>query len=77
LAVVPGLCLDGGDDIGRGRTRIVFEEDRRADHVAVVDHGDKVACVLSGETQHRVLEIAVVARFAMLVSGERMGQRVQ
>ena len=76
-AVLPGLCFDGGDGISRGGARVVFEKHRRADHIAVVQHGDDVARVLPGESQHRMAEIAVMHRLATVVPGDRMAQCVK
>jgi len=65
------------DGIGRSGASFVFEEDSRADHIAVVQHGDDVARVLSSELQYHMCDIAVMARFAAAVPGERMVECVK
>src|SRR5262249_25896644 len=79
--VIPLLPLDGADDIGRSGPWFVFGEDRRADHDAVVQHGDEVSRGLSGELQQRLRYRGSAAMrrsmFAVAVSRVGVVERVQ
>jgi hypothetical protein len=68
----PRLHLEGAHHVSRRGSRLVFGKDRRADHDAVVQHGDDIArrliCELEHRLRHRLSAALWRSMFAVAVS---------